>query len=126
MAADGISLDKAVDEFVVALREYAGNWEERLHAASNHRASWVLVFRKVEGWEEIRSATETAVFHHATFEIRIFFGTLSLVGAGELSDMHGFVGAGVCGDDAVKGGNVPRADGVQGRFELGAMAGIQV
>lgn len=43
VAAEGSSFSDAVGEFVVALREYAEDWEERLHAAPNHRSNWVLV-----------------------------------------------------------------------------------
>ena len=57
VAADGESLDAATGEFVVALREYAEDWEERLHSAPNHRSNWVLVCllglmsdTEVEGW----------------------------------------------------------------------------
>ena len=57
VAAEGGSLDEAVGEFVVALREYADDWEQRLHAAPNHRSNWVLVCflglmsdDELEGW----------------------------------------------------------------------------
>ena len=57
MAAEGSSLDGAVGEFVIALREYGEDWEERLHAAPNHRSNWVLVCflglmsdSELEGW----------------------------------------------------------------------------
>ena len=57
VAAEGSSLDEAVGEFVIALREYGEDWEERLHAAPNHRSNWVLVCflglmsdSELEGW----------------------------------------------------------------------------
>jgi predicted RNase H-like HicB family nuclease len=43
VAADGATFDEAVDEMVGALREYAEDWEARLHAAPNHRDRWALV-----------------------------------------------------------------------------------
>ncbi|SEP33810.1 prevent-host-death protein [Amycolatopsis saalfeldensis] len=43
VAADGSSFDKAVDEMVDALREYAQDWQERLLDAPNHRDNWGLV-----------------------------------------------------------------------------------
>lgn len=43
VAADGSTLDDAAAEFVVALRQYGEDWEERLYAAPNHRPNWMLV-----------------------------------------------------------------------------------
>jgi predicted RNase H-like HicB family nuclease len=43
IAADGASLDGAVDEMIDALREYAADWQDRLLDAPNHRESWGLV-----------------------------------------------------------------------------------
>jgi predicted RNase H-like HicB family nuclease len=43
IAADGGSLDEAVDEMVDALREYAADWEDHLLDAPNHRDNWALV-----------------------------------------------------------------------------------
>ena len=43
VAADGGDLDEAVDEFVLALREYAEDWQERLMHAPNHSGNWPLV-----------------------------------------------------------------------------------
>lgn len=43
VAADGPSLDEAMDEMVDALREYAEDWSERLHLAPNHADNWGLV-----------------------------------------------------------------------------------
>ncbi|MDG4834064.1 hypothetical protein O7627_32880 [Solwaraspora sp. WMMD1047] len=43
LAADGNSLDEAVDDMVNALREYAEDWHDRLSEAPNHAANWALV-----------------------------------------------------------------------------------
>ncbi|MEU2030588.1 hypothetical protein [Nocardia amamiensis] len=43
VAADGATFDKAVDEMILALREYADDWQSRLRAAPNHRENWGLV-----------------------------------------------------------------------------------
>jgi hypothetical protein len=43
VAADGANFDEAIDELVVALREYAEDWADRLHAAPNHTRHWALV-----------------------------------------------------------------------------------
>ena len=43
VAADGADLDEAVGEFVVALREYAEDWIDRLRFAPNHAQHWPLV-----------------------------------------------------------------------------------
>lgn len=43
VAADGADLDEAAEEFVVALREYAEDWVERLRFAPNHAQHWPLV-----------------------------------------------------------------------------------
>lgn len=43
VAADGPTLDEAIEEMVDALREYAEDWQERLSATPNHREHWGLV-----------------------------------------------------------------------------------
>lgn len=43
IAADGATFDEAVDEMIVALREYAEDWQSRLSHAPNHRENWGLV-----------------------------------------------------------------------------------
>jgi hypothetical protein len=43
VAADASTFDDAVDEMVLALREYADDWQERLLDAPNHRNNWALV-----------------------------------------------------------------------------------
>ncbi|WP_426509523.1 hypothetical protein ACPPVO_01875 [Dactylosporangium sp. McL0621] len=43
VAADASTFDDAIDEMVLALREYADDWQERLLDAPNHRNNWALV-----------------------------------------------------------------------------------
>lgn len=43
IAADGATFDEAITEMIVALREYAEDWQERLLDAPNHRNNWGLV-----------------------------------------------------------------------------------
>lgn len=43
VAADGNTLDEALDEMVAALREYAEDWADRLLVAPNHADHWGLV-----------------------------------------------------------------------------------
>jgi predicted RNase H-like HicB family nuclease len=43
VSADGATLEEALDETVVALREYAEDWQDRLSAAPNHVDNWGLV-----------------------------------------------------------------------------------
>jgi hypothetical protein len=43
VAADGASFDDAVEEMLVALREYAADWQDHLLHAPNHRNAWGLV-----------------------------------------------------------------------------------
>lgn len=43
LAADGASFDDALGEMVLALREYAEDWQERLLDAPNHAGNWGLV-----------------------------------------------------------------------------------
>ncbi len=42
-AAEATELGEALAGFVDALREYAQDWEDHLHAASNHRSNGALV-----------------------------------------------------------------------------------
>lgn len=42
-AADGATFDEALDEMILALREYAEDWQERLLDAPNHAHNWGLV-----------------------------------------------------------------------------------
>jgi predicted RNase H-like HicB family nuclease len=43
IAAEGDSVEEAVDDAVLALREYAEDWVDRLHVAPNHTDNWGLV-----------------------------------------------------------------------------------
>ncbi|WP_432980949.1 hypothetical protein [Dactylosporangium sp. CA-233914] len=43
VAADASTFDDAIDEMVLTLREYAGDWQERLLDAPNHQNNWALV-----------------------------------------------------------------------------------
>ncbi|WP_221323849.1 type II toxin-antitoxin system HicB family antitoxin [Actinoplanes sp. L3-i22] len=43
VAADGTTVDEALDEMVLALREYAEDWQDHLLDAPNHAANWGLV-----------------------------------------------------------------------------------
>jgi predicted RNase H-like HicB family nuclease len=43
VSADGSTLDEALDEMIVALREYANDWTDHLRHAPNHHAQWGLV-----------------------------------------------------------------------------------
>ncbi|MGC4805494.1 type II toxin-antitoxin system HicB family antitoxin [Micromonospora sp. DT233] len=43
VAADGATFDEAIDEMILALREYAEDWQDRLLNAPNHADNWALV-----------------------------------------------------------------------------------
>lgn len=43
VAADAATFDEAIEEMIVALREYADDWQERLLDTPNHRSNWALV-----------------------------------------------------------------------------------
>jgi predicted RNase H-like HicB family nuclease len=43
VAADGATVDEALDETIVALREYAEDWQDRLLDTPNHAANWGVV-----------------------------------------------------------------------------------
>ncbi len=43
VAADGATFDEAIDELVLALREYAQDWHDRLQHAPNHSENWGIV-----------------------------------------------------------------------------------
>ena len=43
VAADGTGFDDAIDEFVLALREYSEDWVERLYRVPNHARHWALI-----------------------------------------------------------------------------------
>lgn len=43
VAADASSFDDAIEEMIMALREYVDDWQERLLDVPNHRNNWALV-----------------------------------------------------------------------------------
>jgi predicted RNase H-like HicB family nuclease len=43
IGADGETFDEAIDEMVLALREYAEDWVDHLRHAPNHEQNWGLV-----------------------------------------------------------------------------------
>jgi prevent-host-death family protein len=43
VAADGATFEDAIDELVIAIREYAQDWRDRLQHAPNHRENWGIV-----------------------------------------------------------------------------------
>jgi prevent-host-death family protein len=43
VAADGATFDEAIDELILALREYAQDWDARLQHAPNHNENWGIV-----------------------------------------------------------------------------------
>ena len=43
IAAEATELGEALADFVDALRDYAEEWEDHLHAAPNHRENWAMV-----------------------------------------------------------------------------------
>ncbi|OMH25197.1 prevent-host-death protein [Tersicoccus phoenicis] len=43
LAADGGTFEEAIDEMVLALRDYAEAWIDRLRTAPNHEQNWGLV-----------------------------------------------------------------------------------
>lgn len=43
VAADGATVQEAVDELIDALRDYAEAWSQRLRLAPNHEDNWGLV-----------------------------------------------------------------------------------
>ncbi|GAA3929405.1 hypothetical protein [Microbacterium soli] len=42
-ASEGATVDDALDDLILSLREYAEDWEARLQQAPNHRDNWALV-----------------------------------------------------------------------------------
>lgn len=42
-ASEGASVEDALADLVLSLREYAEDWEERLQRAPNHAGAWALV-----------------------------------------------------------------------------------
>lgn len=42
IAGEGEDLDAAIDDLIDALRDYASDWNDRLHVAANHEANWAI------------------------------------------------------------------------------------
>ena len=42
VAGEGEDLDAAIDDLIDALRDYASDWNDRLHVASNHQDNWAV------------------------------------------------------------------------------------
>jgi hypothetical protein len=42
IAGEGEDLDAAIDDLIDALRDYASDWNDRLHVAANHEANWAV------------------------------------------------------------------------------------
>lgn len=83
VAADGATLHEAIDEMVVALREYAADWDDHLHRAPNHRDNEKLVRvirhasddnlrRRLSS--EVPSSDRTRTFGFMDFEVPDDFG----------------------------------------------------
>lgn len=43
LAGEGETFDEAVGDQVLAMRDYAEDWADRLHRATNHADHWPLV-----------------------------------------------------------------------------------
>lgn len=43
VAADGATIEEAIEELALALREYAQDWSDRLQHAPNHQENWGIV-----------------------------------------------------------------------------------
>lgn len=69
VAADGSTLDEAVDDFLSAVRDYAAAWDERLHAAPDHRSAAALVQHVILSDDDaLRAWVRTGVAVHAASE----------------------------------------------------------
>ena len=42
ISGEGDDLDAALDDLIDALRDYAADWNDRLHVAANHEANWAV------------------------------------------------------------------------------------
>ncbi|RLP76460.1 type II toxin-antitoxin system prevent-host-death family antitoxin [Mycetocola tolaasinivorans] len=53
--SDGASVDEALKDLILSLREYAEDWEDHLQGAPNHAQSWDLVqLTKLSTDEQLR------------------------------------------------------------------------
>jgi len=56
IAGEGEDLDAAIDDLIDALRDYASDWNDRLHVAANHEANWaVAALVELSTDEQLRS-----------------------------------------------------------------------
>ena len=56
IAGEGDDLDAALDDLIDALRDYAADWNDRLHVADNHEANWaVAALVELSTDEQLRS-----------------------------------------------------------------------
>jgi hypothetical protein len=81
VAADGATIEEAVEEMVDALRDYAEAWTERLGLAANHQDNWGLV-------QIVTLASGKRGTHHANYA-----GAASRRGSSFWSDPHADPGA---------------------------------
>lgn len=56
IAGEGENLDAAIDDLIDALRDYAIDWNDRLHLAVNHQENWALAaLVELSSDEQLRS-----------------------------------------------------------------------
>ena len=56
VSGEGEDLDAAIDDLIDALRDYATDWNDRLHVAANHEANWaVAALVELSTDEQLRS-----------------------------------------------------------------------
>ena len=56
ISSEGDDLDAALDDLIDALRDYAADWNDRLHVAANHEANWaVAALVELSTDEQLRS-----------------------------------------------------------------------
>ena len=56
ISGEGDDLDAALDDLIDALRDYAVDWNDRLHVAANHEANWaVAALVELSTDEQLRS-----------------------------------------------------------------------
>ena len=56
ISGEGDDLDAALDDLIDALRDYAADWNDRLHVAANHEANWaVAALVELSTNEQLRS-----------------------------------------------------------------------
>ncbi|MBJ7308405.1 MAG: prevent-host-death protein, partial [Acidimicrobiia bacterium] len=56
ISGEGEDLDAAIDDLIDALRDYAADWNDRLHVAPNHQDNWaVAALVELSTDEQLRS-----------------------------------------------------------------------